>query len=155
MEVKELAKLKEIALPETISYFPQTPAWYILFAVIVLLILFYSWKQYKHYKRNKYRKVALTELSKIKREKTYQEIPELVKRVTLVFSNRNEIASLSGKPWLEYLNKSYNGNGFSSRVGKLFIDLSYSSPDNISQYHQGEIETLIDLISEWIMKHNA
>lgn len=155
MEVKELAKLKEIALPETISYFPQTLAWYILFGVIASLILFYLWKQYKHYKKNKYRRVALTELSKIKSEKTYQGIPELVKRVTLVFSNRNEIASLSGKPWLEFLNKSYNGNGFNSKAGNLFVDLSYSSPNNISQYQQDEIETLIDLISEWIMKHNA
>lgn len=155
MEAKELAKLKEIALPESISYFPQTPAWYILFGVIAVLILILLWKQYKQYQKNKYRRIALTELSKIKNEKSYQEIPELVKRVTLVFSNRNEVASLSGKTWLEYLNRSYRGNGFTSDAGSMFIDLAYSSPNTINQYQQSEIETLINLISEWIKKHNA
>lgn len=155
MEAKELAKLKEIALPESISYFPQTPAWYILFGVIALLILFFLWKQYKHYQNNKYRRVALAELSKIKSEKTYEEIPELVKRVALVFSDRNEIASLSGETWLEFLNKSYKGNGFSSDAGSLFVDLAYSSQTRIKLYQQGENENLINLISEWIKKHNA
>ncbi len=155
MEAKELAKLKEIALPEAISYFPQTPAWYVLFGVIVVLILFFLWKQYKHYQNNKYRRVALTELSKIKSEKTYEEIPELVKRVALAFLDRNEIASLSGETWLEFLNKSYKGNGFSSDAGSLFIDFGYSSQTRIDQYQQGEIKNLINLISEWIKKHNA
>lgn len=155
MEAKELAKLKEIALPESISYFPQTPAWYILFGVIALLILFFLWKQYKHYQNNKYRRVALAELSKIKSEKTYEEIPELVKRVALVFSDRSEIASLSGETWLEFLNKSYKGNGFSSDAGSLFVDLAYSSQTRIKLYQQGENENLINLISEWIKKHNA
>ena len=155
MEAKELAKLKEIALPESVSYFPQTPAWYVLFGVIVVLILFFLWKQYKHYQNNKYRRVALTELSKIKSEKTFVEIPELVKRVALVFSDRNEIASLSGDTWLEFLNKSYKGNGFSSEAGSLFVDLGYSSQNRINQYQQSEMETLINLISKWIKKHHA
>ena len=155
MEAIELAKLKEIALPESISYFPQTPAWYILFGVIAALILFFLWKQYKHYQSNKYRRVALNELSKITSEKTYQEIPELVKRVALVFSDRNETASLSGEAWLGFLNKSYKDNGFSSDAGRLFVDLSYSSPNNIREYQQSEIKILISLISEWIMKHHA
>lgn len=155
MEAKELAKLKEIALPEAISYFPQTPAWYILFGVIAVLILFILWKQYKHYRNNKYRRVALTELLKIKSERTYQEIPELVRRVALVFSDRDEVASLSGETWLEFLNKSYKGNGFSSDVGSLFVDLAYSSQTRIDQYRQSKNEELVNLISEWIKKHNA
>lgn len=155
MEAKELANLKEIALPEPISYFPQTPAWYVLFCVIAILILIILWKQYKHFQKNKYRRVALAELSKIRSQKAYIEIPELVKRVALVFVSRDEVASLNGKTWLEFLNKSYNGNGFSRKTGNLFLDLAYSSPNRINQYQKGEIEVLFDLISEWIKKHNA
>ena len=155
MEAKELAKLKEIDLPEAISYFPQTTAWYILFGVVAFLILFLFWKQYKHYQNNKYRRIALAELSKIESKKVYKEIPELVKRVALVFSDREEIASLNGNAWLEFLNKSYKDNGFTSDAGNLFIDLAYSSQTRIDQYQQGEFETLTSLISEWIKKHNA
>ena len=152
---QELSKLKEIALPESISYFPQTPAWYILFGIVIIFILFLLWKQYQHYKKNLYRKVALTELSKIKREKSYQTIPILLKRVALIFAKRDIIAPLSDKFWLEFLNKSYNGNGFTTDAGKLLVVLSYSSPHKISQYEPSEIEALFNLISEWIKKHNA
>ena len=155
MGTQELAKLQEIALPESISYFPQTPAWYILFAIIITFILFILWKKYQHYKKNLYRKAALIELSIIKQEKSYQTIPVLVKRVALVFAKRDEIAPLNNKSWLAFLNKSYKGDGFNSDAGKLLLLLSYSSPPKISQYGQGEIEALFNLISKWIKKHNA
>jgi len=152
---QELSKLKEISLPESISYFPQTPAWYILFGLITIFILFLLWKQYQHYKKNLYRKVALAELSIIKKERYYQTIPVLVKRVALVFTNRNIIAPLSDKSWLEFLNKSYNGDGFTTDAGKLLVVLSYSSPKNINQYEQSEIDALLNLISKCIKKHNV
>ena len=155
MEAQELSKLKEIALPEQISYFPQTPAWYILLVVVVIFILFLLWKQYQHYKNNLYRKEALAGLKKLSEEKSYGKIPELVKRVALVFANRNEVAFLSDKHWLEFLDKSYNGNGFTTDAGKLLVTLSYSSPNKISQYQHSEMEILLNLISEWIKKHNA
>jgi len=155
MGTQELSKLKEIALPEQISYLPQTSAWYILFSLIAISILYLLWKQYKHYQKNLYRKEALLELSKIKGEESYNALPILIKRVALLFADRSEIASLSNEAWLEYLNKSYNGNGFSTDSGKLLITLSYSSPSEISQYQQGEIDALFNLIVEWIKKHNA
>lgn len=155
MENEELAKLKEIALPEVVSYTPETLAWYILFAVIFLLVLFLLWKSYKRYKKNLYRKTALKDLSIIKKEKAYRELPILIKRIVLVFTEREYIASLSDQKWLEFLNNSYNGNEFLSDTGKILIDLSYASPNRINKYSENEIDALFNLITEWIKNHNA
>ncbi len=155
MENEELAKLKEIALPEAVSYTPETLAWYILFAVIFLLLLFFLWKRYKRYKKNLYRKDALKDLSNIEKEKVFRELPILVKRVALVFTEREKIASLSDQKWLEFSNTSYNGKGFLSDTGKILIDLSYASSNKISKYTEDEIDALFNLITEWIKKHNA
>ena len=155
MENEELAKLKEIALPEAVSYTPETLAWYILFAAILLLLLFFLWKRYQRYRKNLYRKTALKDLSRIKKEKAYRELPILVKRIVLVFAERNKIASLSDQKWLKFLNNSYKGNGFLSDTGKILIDLSYSTPNRINKYTENEIDALFNLITEWIKKHNA
>jgi len=155
MENEELAKLKEITLPEAISYTPETLAWYILFSVIFLLLLFLLWKRYKSHKKNLYRKDALKELSKIKKEKAFREIPVLVKRIVLVFTERERIASLSDQKWLEFLDSTYNGISFLSETGKILIDLSYASPNKTNKYTESEIEALFNLITKWIKSHNA
>ncbi len=36
---KELSGLKEILLPDPVSYIPQTVGWYILFAVVLSLTI--------------------------------------------------------------------------------------------------------------------
>ena len=149
-----LENLKEIALPENISYFPQTFAWYVLFGVILIAIILFVFRKYKMYKKNEYRRIALAELTKINNEKNYYQIPELIKRVGLVFSDRNKIASINSRDWLKFLNASYLGDGFSGTAGNLLIDLSYSSPSQLEHYSDKDYSTLISVVTEWIKRHN-
>ncbi|MEN8194575.1 MAG: DUF4381 domain-containing protein, partial [Bacteroidota bacterium] len=101
---EKLNKLKEIELPEAVSYAPETLAWYILYVIVFSLILFIIWKRYKKYKKNLYRKFALKELSEIKKTKKYIELQTLVKRIALILNDRKEVASLTGENWWNYLN---------------------------------------------------
>ena len=54
--------LKEIPLPEPVSWWPQTPGWWLLAAVIVMLVLWRLWAWRQRYRRNAYRRAALAEL---------------------------------------------------------------------------------------------
>lgn len=152
---EKLNKLKEIELPEAVSYAPETIAWYILYVIVFSLILFIIWKRYKKYKKNLYRKFALKELSEIKKTKKYIELQTLVKRIALILNDRKEVASLTGENWWNYLNSTFGENEFNPEMGRILADLSYSEPDRIDKYSQNEIDSLFNLIENWIRKHNA
>ena len=62
MENEKLVQLQELALPEAVSYMPQTLAWYIVFGLLLLLAGWQAWRWYKRRKANRYRRAALSEL---------------------------------------------------------------------------------------------
>jgi len=151
----ELSQLKEIVLPGPVSYFPQTPAWYILFGVIIIIIIILSWRFYKQLLKNRYRKQALLELRNIKKESALHLLPALVKRVSLVFADRIKVAGLYGYLWLNFLDESYDGNGFSKGQGRLLVDIAYQDPEKYKSLSKDDIESLFEIITIWIKKHNA
>lgn len=152
-----LQQLHDIVMPAQLSWTPQTVGWYVLFALITLLFLFLGFRMYRRYRANLYRRKALSELDKIKnlisnpakRLHTLSEIPALLKRTALSFVPRYEIASLSCKEWLAFLDNCYEGNGFSEGPGRMLGDLSYSNKN----FTDNELSDLIELTGLWIKKH--
>lgn len=152
-----LQQLHDLAMPVQVSPAPQTVGWYVLFAIVAALIIFAAFMMYRRYRANLYRRQALSELDKIKnlisnpakRLHTLSEIPALLKRTALSFVPRYEIASLSCKEWLVFLDNCYEGNGFSEGPGRMLGDLSYSNKN----FTDNELSDLIELTGLWIKKH--
>ena len=53
------------------------------------------------------------------------EIPVLVKGIALAFGPRSEVASLTGDAWLQFLDRSYGGSGFTEGPGRLLPTIAY------------------------------
>ncbi len=53
---EKLTELKEIILPEPVSYMPQTVAWYILFGLLLIAAVWLAVRWYRHWAANRYRK---------------------------------------------------------------------------------------------------
>src|SRR5688572_7397484 len=144
-------QLKEIPLPQPISWMPQTPAWYVLAGLVVLLLAWLIVRAVRAYRRNRYPRAALMELEQI-RSAAASDPAALVKRVAFQVAAREKVASLSGDAWLTFLDKSYRGTGFTTGPGRLLPALSYRGPSSIAP-EQGA--SLMDLVATWIRRHRA
>lgn len=145
-------QLKEIALPQAVSWMPQTSGWYILGAILLVAAAWAIARYVRHRRLNRYRVEALAELERIRKASALVELPALVKRVALQITPRKRIASLTGEPWLAFLDKSYGGTGFSQGPGKMLPVIAYQSPSAITNE---QAQSLFDLIADWIRKHHA
>jgi hypothetical protein len=155
-----IQELHEIALPQPVSYVPQTIGW--LVAAILLLLLAawgrYRWRRYR--RANKYRVLALSRLSELEgelltagRRRALVNIPQLVKRVALQAYPREDIASLNGEAWLEFLGSNYRRKDFTDGPGRLLPILAYSSPHVLDGIRDKEISELTALLKKWIKIH--
>ena len=142
-----LEGLNDIVVPEPVSLVPQTAGWIVLGVVIIAALTAWAAFAWRRYRRNAYRREALDLLDTT----PPQELPALVKRVALAATPRTEVASLTGDPWLEFLDRTYGGNGFSNGPGRALATLSFAAaaPD------AGVPGELHDLVALWIRKHRV
>lgn len=143
--------LRDIHIPEAISDWPLAMGWWIilLFIPLLLWVIFLIYKYLTQQTAIKTAKKILMQLKQDSTKSDIQKIIEisvLIRRVAISISSRNDCASLTGKVWLEYLNKSLKNNEFTQGVGQCLADISYrnNQPENIN------IAELINLIERWL-----
>lgn len=151
-----LAQLKDIHLPSPISWWPLAPGWYIVIAFALILTLALA---YRMYKRHGY---ALAKKQALRLLNTYQEqyekkpnapvtsaqISELLRRVALVYYPREEVASLHGEAWLNFLNQTGKDIDFSS-VRTMLLDAPFRADNNIN------LEPLFMKAQQWIKQRGV
>ncbi len=160
---EKLTELKEIILPEPVSYLPQTVAWVILFGLLLMATIWLAVRWYRHWAANRYRKAALKRLAEIEmnlsdsasRATSISALPVLVKQTTLAFAAREKVAGLSGKRWLTFLDSTYIGWAFTEGPGKLLPELSYWPVLKLERVSDDELQALIGLLRKWIRRHRA
>jgi len=157
----QLEGLIEIALPQSISFRPETIGWLILFGLIFILFIWIVYYRYQLRKANRYRRWALEKIQDIERilrqnlglEKVLAEIPVLVKQTALHCFPREKVASLSGENWLRFLDASYGGTDFTDGPGQILEQTAFQPPKRLEQYKEEEIRDLINTVRKWIKKH--
>ena len=143
--------LKDIHLPDAIGWWPPAIGWWLLAVLIPLLMVFLYWF-YKRLTRKTAIKTAKKNLAAIKQypaldnDKKLRELSMLIRRVAISINSRAEVASLTGRQWLEFLDKSVAGTPFSDGCGQLLATAPYrnSSPT------EPEIAQLISLCEDWL-----
>ncbi|WP_223520708.1 DUF4381 domain-containing protein [Pseudomonas sp. GL-B-19] len=85
--IPSIDQLKEIALPASVSYAPQTWGWWVLPGLLVIAVLLISARRYWQWRRDRYRREALVRLAELQASDNQvdalRELPELLKRVAL------------------------------------------------------------------------
>ena len=143
--------LKDIHLPDAISWWPPAIGWWMLVILIPLLMVFFIWF-YKKLTRKTAIKTAKKILAQIKQDTTRDnsqklcELSVLIRRVAISVSPRAETAGLIGREWLVFLDGSLKGSPFSEGIGQLLADAPYRkmSPTEL------EISQLISLCEDWL-----
>ena len=93
--------------PESIAYSFNTPGWYLIFGLILLLIIIVAFIQFRKYKKNEYRRQAIVEIENItkieNRSESILELNSLLKIVAIRIYGRTKVAALYGKQWFEFM----------------------------------------------------
>ena len=161
MQEKPITNLEPILVPEPVSFWPPQPGWYVVIGILVTAIIYglYTYIQYK--KRNRYRKDALLRLQAIQNngfpipdpEKTLQ-LNRLLKVTAILGYSRKEVASLTGKPWIDFLQRTCNKVRFSEGATYLLTNLDFVPADRYEISEQEWLE-VVNLSKRWIKHHKV
>ncbi len=139
-----LDNLHDIVVPDPVSWWPLAPGWYVIILGLVIAATWISIRFIQQWQSNRFRREALRQLETIKPS----ELPALVKRVALCLWPREQVASLSGDDWLQFLKQS-NTTTFTKDSGKNLLSLSYS-PDTNLEASSPEFSELKNTVRTWI-----
>ncbi|MGV6848018.1 MAG: DUF4381 domain-containing protein [Marinibacterium sp.] len=109
--------------PPAISMLPQTAGW-IWLALAVLLAgvwLINRWAAAR--RRQAYRRAALHAL--VAAGDDAAAIAAILRRTALAAYPRSEVAGLTGAAWLDFLDRTYGGTGFSGGPGRILARAPY------------------------------
>ena len=151
-----LDQLADIHLPDSVSWWPLAPGWWILLALIIVTAIgFFIWRLRKQ--QNHYRVVAQQELAAIYAH--YQQshdaanylhgLSVLLRRTALTAYPRSFNASIKGKDWLNWLDSVCPtlNEKFSGELGQSLLSSAYQKNPQL------DVSGLHQLSSQWINLH--
>ncbi len=144
--------LRDLHLPEVIGWWPLAPGWWFLILLVLAGIVYLAYRSIRRWRRNAMRRIALRELSRIQKEfrKGVDEITlaielsELLRRTMLAYAPRNEVAGLTGRRWLQWLDQGLDDRPFSEGSGRNVESLPYRRPGGVED--DVDVQGLIDAI---------
>ena len=155
MQATQQLPLKDIHLPDAVSWWPPALGYWLLLALIILIVAgVYS--IYLIRRRNRVKKSALAELKIIRQHYLQQpddktlvnSLSVLLRRAAISSHPRSDCASLTGKAWLAWLDKHLKQTpGFLDGPGYLLLEFNYSDSS-----HANDIQQLLSLTENWLKK---
>ena len=147
--------LKELPLPDPVSWWPQTPGWYVIGGLALAGLCYLFWRLWTRYRRNAYRREGLARLEKMTTDPAaLNELPLLLKRSALMAGSRQQVANLNGPAWIEWLNESAGEKLFSISDADTFERLAYARPDRAPP-DTTNAEHLIEASKSWMRMHRV
>ena len=157
-------ELRDIHLPEPISWWPLAPGWWILAAGILLLIII-SVIIRKAYQRRQINRDIAAELEIIKQRFTdthnnvelARSLSILLRRVSITCYPGHDVAGMTGENWLHWLDKMMDNNkdgkaSFDSDTGRQLLSAPYLPDDAVIDF---DAQALIELCESWLLaSHN-
>lgn len=146
-----LAQLKDIHLPDPISWWPPAPGWWLLAIIVVLTVTMIIRFSLRYIRRNRYRKEALHELECLSKNRnnqstrnTVEQLAALLRRVAIQTCGRETVAPLVGQAWLRFLDNKGGTDQFSIGSGNVLGEGLYQ------QTIEADLDQLIPLVEKWI-----
>ena len=149
--------LRDIHGLDAIPWWPLAPGWWSVVVVAGLLLLFIGIRYWLtcHTGWLGWRGDARRQLRALKKALTSEaphvvagRLSELLRRVAMVHSGRQQTAGLTGDSWLHWL-AAHDNSGFDwERHGQMLATAPYMPPT--MSIERDELVTLIDAATRWI-----
>lgn len=144
--------LRNIHLPNSISWWPLAPGWWLLLIMLALVSIL-AVVVIKKLLKPTMRKQAILHLKLIEESfqnsddavKCVSDLSVLLRRVVLSQNSSLQSAGLIGEAWLKLLDQPLNAPEFSRGVGQLLLNGPYQS-----RVDREEVSELIQLCWKWV-----
>jgi hypothetical protein len=155
-----LQNLNDIVLPADPAWWPLAQGWYFLIGSLLVLAAWFGYRWLRYWLENRYRRAALSELRLLadginkpeKRDTCLRQIPTLLKRTALSVYSRDQVASLSGEDWRDFLNSKAHGLVFTEATFATLDSISYSCGE-LNVLDSQEVSDLLLATKEWLNRH--
>lgn len=151
--------LRDIHLPEPVSWWPPAPGWWLLIAAIIVIVTAFFISR-KIYRSKQLRRDIAAELDTIKKQ--FQQtgnksqlacaLSALLRRACISYYPAKNIAGLTGEDWLAYLDdsntKATSEQRFQSETGKILLSAPYL-PENARLDY--DAQALLRLCESWLL----
>jgi hypothetical protein len=143
--------LRDIHLPDAITWWPPAIGWWLLL-VLIPIVIYGIWRSYKRLTRNTAVKSAKRILNVIKDDSNSSDLQKLqqlstwLRRVTMSVAPKQHNAGLTGQAWLTYLDNGAEGTPFSDGIGQCLANAQFrqSAPADL------DINALVTLCETWL-----
>ncbi len=149
----DLGQLRDIHLPQPVSWWPPSPGWWLLAAFVLLLGVLALYLLYRH-RQERWRRAALGEWQRLREAwasgnidgvSASRELSVLLRRVALARFPRHQVAALTGEAWLAFLDSAVPGQKlFTSGPGRALLEAPYAVQVEI------DTEALFDACGRWL-----
>lgn len=148
--------LRDIHLPEAISWWPPAPGWWLLLLTMaVLLAAIPSYRRLR--KRSLLKRTVLAELEAIRRQyqqehnqtELVQALSALMRRASISFYQRSDTASLTGTQWLRHLDETAERKGFEHGDGSILATAPYLPANSQLDIN---FDDLVSLCEAWLRR---
>lgn len=146
--------LRDIHLPNPISWWPLALGWWLVIGIIIFCIIC-VFIIIKYFMRPTLYREAATALDRIESDFhqhgdatcSMKEISALLRRVILSQKNSDKKGGITGHAWLEILDKNLNGEEFREGAGKYLLSGPYQE-----NFDKKNVPEIIELCRKWIKK---
>lgn len=150
-----LGQLRDIHLPQPISWWPLAPGWYGLLALVVIVVILVGFYLFRRYQKRAIQRLALRQLANLQQlyqgqtgrqtagEQIAMELSKLLRRVALSYYPREQVAHLQGQAWLAFLDKTSPQPKF-NKQGQVLVTAPYQ------KYVDDDLTILFTLCETWI-----
>lgn len=151
-----LAALRDIHLPEEPSWWPPaTGWWWLMLALILFAILIGLLFRFLYLRRYRLRRRALQTLRQLRTRHQHgesqqpicAELSNLLKSTAVRQFPDDAVAGLTGKAWLDFLNRSGHSKDFTRGCGHSLISAPYQPAPQI------DLDALLDLSEQWLLQN--
>lgn len=145
----DLRDIQAAALPE---FWPPAPGWWLLAGLLLVALVLLGRYLLKQRRQRRLRRRLYAELDALDGHSPAEVatgVSMLLRRVALMRYERNQVASLTGRDWLAFLD-ARGGNGeFVDGVGTVLATAPYAAHDLTN----ANSAALIDLARQWIKRN--
>lgn len=145
------ASLRDIHLPDAVSWWPPAIGWWIVLALIIASVIFIP---------KLYRRATYTPLKKVAND-TFMEIikqhkknnnglefvvntSQFLRQTAMSYTGREQVAQLTGDKWVQALNNISVKKIFTDSLKQSLIDAPYQKDSSVNT------EQLINAVQEWL-----
>lgn len=153
---EQTLQLRDIHLPASPEFWPPAPGWWIVALLAAVILLWLAIRLISFWQRKRAQREIFLLLDDLSKTVTDDHIPEflasvstLLRRVALLKYPRNEVAALTGKGWLFFLDLHGGEGGFVNGAGSVLEAGPYMHTSNVDK------EGLLQLARKWIERNTG